>query len=166
MVLFKSRRSSEKCIKKRRNPLYHKDFRVISFLAARYKKGTASAGCCSFLLTKSKRRTTFEPSLRVGWDRAAPNERPRTHFRAIRWLQVPPPQPKKEQHPQDAVLFCLRSPNAEPPSSRPCGSDGIAPHQTNDLAHISARSGGYKSHLRNQKTSRTKFGKVLLFHET
>ena len=51
----------------------------------------------------------------------------------------------------DAVLFCLRSPNAEPPPSRPCGSDGIAPHQTNDLAHISARSGGYKSHLRNQK---------------
>ena len=66
----------------------------------------------------------------------------------------------------DAVLFCLRSPNAEPPPSRPCGSDGIAPHQTNGLAHISARSGGYKSHLRNQKTSRTKFGKVLLFHET
>ena len=26
----------------------------------------------------------------------------------------------------DAVLFCLRSPNAEPPPSRPCGSDGIA----------------------------------------
>ena len=51
----------------------------------------------------------------------------------------------------DAVLFCLRSPNAEPPPSRPCGSDGIAPHQTNDPAHISARSGGYKSHLRNQK---------------
>ena len=37
VVLFKSRRSSEKCIKKRRNPLYRKDFRVISFLAARYK---------------------------------------------------------------------------------------------------------------------------------
>ena len=46
-------------------------------------------------------------------------------------------------------LFCLRSPNAESPPSRPCGSDGIAPHQTNDFAHISARSGGYKSHLRN-----------------
>lgn len=38
VVLFKSRRSSEKCIKKRRNPLCHKDFGVISFSAARYKK--------------------------------------------------------------------------------------------------------------------------------
>lgn len=42
VVLFKSRRSSEKCIKKRRNPLYRKDFRVISFLAARYKNSRAS----------------------------------------------------------------------------------------------------------------------------
>ena len=31
-----SRGSSEKCIKKRRNPLCHKDFRLISFSAARY----------------------------------------------------------------------------------------------------------------------------------
>lgn len=36
MVLFKSRRSSEKCIKKRRKSLCHKDFGVISFSAARY----------------------------------------------------------------------------------------------------------------------------------
>ena len=49
-----------------------------------------------FLLTKSKRRITSEPPLRVGWDRAAPNKRLRTHFRAIRWLQVPPPQPYSE----------------------------------------------------------------------
>ena len=32
----------------------------------------------------------------------------------------------------------------------PAGRMG-SPHQTNDFAHISARSGGYKSHLRNQK---------------
>ncbi len=60
------------------------------------KKEQHPHGCCSFLLTKSKRRTTSEPPLRVGWDRAAPNKRPRTHFRAIRWLQVPPPQPYRE----------------------------------------------------------------------
>ena len=32
--------------------------------------------------------------------------------------------------------------------------DVAAPHQTNAPAHISARSGGYKSHLRNQKEKR------------
>ena len=67
---------------------------VVTSPTSATKKEQHPHGCCSFLLTKSKRRTTSEPPLRVGWDRAAPNKRPRTHFRAIRWLQVPPPQPK------------------------------------------------------------------------
>ena len=72
-------------------------FRAIRWLQVplpQPKKEQHPHGCCSFLLTKSERRTTSEPPLRVGWNRAAPNKRPRTHFRAIRWLQVPPPQPK------------------------------------------------------------------------
>ena len=95
------------------------------------KKEQHPHGCCSFLLTKSKRRTTSEPPLRVGWDRAAPNKRPRTHFRAIRWLQVPPPQPKKEQHPHGCCSFLLtkskRRTTSEPPLR--VGWDRAAPNK-------------------------------------
>ncbi len=75
----------------------------------------------------------------------------RAHNPEVVWFKSHLRNQKRNSIRMDAVLFCLRSPNAEPPPSRPCGSDGIAPHQTNGLAHISARSGGYKSHLRNQK---------------
>ena len=58
VVLFKSHRSSEKCIKKRRKSLYHKDFGVISFSAARYKKKSTPCGCSSFCRWDLNRATS------------------------------------------------------------------------------------------------------------
>ena len=56
---------------------------------------------------------------------------------------------KKNSIRMDAVLFLLTKSERRTTSEPPCGSDRIALHQTNTLTHIFARSGGYKSHLRN-----------------
>ena len=62
VVLFKSRRSSEKCIKKRRNPLCHKDFGVISFSAARYKNKRTALAVLLFLLTPQANSDLLKPA--------------------------------------------------------------------------------------------------------
>ena len=67
--------------------------RVVVVPPPQPKKEQHPHGCCSFFAYEIRTPDHLRAAVRVGQDRAAPNKRPRLHTRAIRWLQVPPPQP-------------------------------------------------------------------------
>ncbi len=70
--------------------------RVVGVPPSQPKKEQHPHGCCSFFAYEIRTPDHLRAAVRVGQDRAAPNKHSHSHFRAIRWLQVPPPQPYSE----------------------------------------------------------------------